>query len=170
MGVRLIYNNNSTFYEVEYLTRIYEPYVFLFTDYGTVDIEFKGKEILTLFKTFEGAVKYFGHNMSVEEYYGHPVPQVEYVKVALSGKYKLVDITNTVRGKVSHNKVYGQFFNTYNRHPIYGEYIGWAYVEPAMVCRYCGGDTTQVDMDYLDGINHLSCVLSNMSQSSLNTI
>ena len=167
----MLYGAGFAEYEAEYLSRIYEPYVYLMKNYEMVDVEFKGKELLTLFKTFEGAVKYFGHNtMSVEEYYGHPVPQMEYVKVALSGKYKLVDITNTIRGKVSHNKVYGQFFNTYNRHPIYGQYIGWAYVEPAMVCRYCGGDTTQVDMDYLDGINHLSCVLSNMSQSSLNTI
>ena len=155
---------NNTFYEVEYLTRIYEPYVFLFTDYGTVDVEFKGKETLTLFKTAEGAVRYLDFTLStfsVEEYYGDPNPAVDHVKVATPGKYKLVDITNSIRGKVSSNKVYGRFLYNPIQHPTYGEYIGWAYFEPGMVCRHCGGDTTQVDMDYLSGIDHLECVLRN---------
>ena len=151
---------SNTFYEVEYLSRIYEPYVYLMTTYGTVDIEFKGKETLTLFKTVEGAVNYFNGNMSVEEYYSTPTPHVEHVKVATPGKYTLVDITDTIRGKPSSNKVYGQFFRNSKRHPTHGEYIGWVYVEPGMVCRHCGGDTSQVDMEYLSGQDHLECVLA----------
>jgi len=156
----MIYNGNSTFYEVEYLTRIYEPYVFLFTDYGTVDVEFKGKETLTLFKTVEGAVKHFEHPVtSVEEYYGDPNPYVHYVKVATPGKYKLVDITNSIRGKVSSNKVYGQFFRNLKPNPTYGDYIGWAYFKPSMVCDICGGDTTNTDAEYLTNHIHLDCLL-----------
>jgi len=151
-----------TNYEAEYISRIYEPYVFLMTDYGTVDVEFKSKETLTLFKTAEGAVRYFDKlSISVEDYYGDPNPAVHYVKVATPGKYTLVDITNSIRGKASSNKVYGQFFRNLKPNPTYGDYIGWAYLEPAMVCRHCGGDTTQVDMDYLSGIDHLECVLKN---------
>ena len=150
---------NNTFYEVEYLSRIYEPYVYLMTNDGTTDVHFKGKETLTLFKTPEGAVRHFESNtISVEEYYGDPNPAVDYVKVASPGKYTLVDITNNMYGKVT-NTVYGQFFRNPKSHPTYGEYIGWAYFKPQMVCHLCGGDTTQVDMDYLSGINHLECVL-----------
>ena len=28
-------------------------------------------------------------------------------------------------------------------------------------CRYCGKDTSDIDYDYLDGYDHLSCALSN---------
>ena len=30
------------------------------------------------------------------------------------------------------------------------------------ICKYCGGDTSNVEYDYLDGYNHLSCVLNNI--------
>ena len=152
-----------TDYEAEYISRIYEPYVYLMTDYGTVDVEFKSKETLTLFKTAEGAVRYLDFTLStfsVEDYYGDPNPAVDHVKVATPGKYTLVDITNNIRGKVSSNKVYGQFFRNPKPHPTYGEYIGWAYFEPGMVCDVCGGDTTQVDMEYLSGTYHIDCLLS----------
>ena len=152
-----------TDYEAEYISRIYEPYVYLMTDYGTVDVEFKSKETLTLFKTAEGAVRYLDFTLStfsVEDYYGDPNPAVDHVKVATPGKYTLVDITNNIPGKVSSNKVYGQFFRNPKPHPTYGEYIGWAYFEPGMVCDVCGGDTTQVDMEYLSGTYHIDCLLS----------
>ena len=29
-------------------------------------------------------------------------------------------------------------------------------------CRYCGKDTSDIDYDYLDGYDHLSCVLNNI--------
>jgi hypothetical protein len=151
---------NNTFYEVEYLTRIYEPYVFLFTNYGTVDVEFKGGETLTLFKTVQGAVKYFEHPViSVEEYYGDPTPHVDYVKVASPGVYPLVDISDRLFRNFR-DTVYGRFFDNPIQHPTYGEYVGWAYFKPIMVCRHCGGDTTQVDMEYLSGQDHLDCVLA----------
>ena len=155
----MIYNSNSTFYEVEYLSRIYEPYIFLFTDYGTVNIEFKGKETLTLFKTVEGVVRHFEHPVtSVEEYYGNPNPHVDYVKVASPGVYPLVDISDRLFRNFK-DTVYGRFFDNPIQHPTYGEYVGWAYFKPIMVCRHCGGDTTQVDMEYLSGQDHLDCVL-----------
>lgn len=28
------------------------------------------------------------------------------------------------------------------------------------ICKYCGGDTSNVEYDYLDGYNHLSCTLT----------
>lgn len=28
-------------------------------------------------------------------------------------------------------------------------------------CKYCGGDTSQIDMDYLSGVDHLGCELQN---------
>ena len=152
-----------TNYDSEYISRIYEPYVFLMTNYGTVDVEFKGRETLTLFKTAEGAVRYLDFTLSafsVEDYYGDPNPAVDHVKVATPGKYTLVDIADSIRGKVSSNKVYGQFFRNQKPHPTYGEYIGWAYFEPVMVCDVCGGDTTQVDMEYLSGTYHIDCLLA----------
>lgn len=150
---------NNTFYEVEYLTRIYEPYVFLFTNYGTVDVEFKGGETLTLFKTVQGAVKHFEHPVtSVEEYYGDPNPHVDYVKVASPGVYPLVDISDKLFRNFK-DTVYGRFFDNPIQHPTYGEYIGWAYFKPYMVCNICGGNTTDVDMEYLSSTNHIECLL-----------
>ena len=29
------------------------------------------------------------------------------------------------------------------------------------ICRYCGKDTSDIDYDYLDGYDHLSCALNN---------
>ncbi len=156
----MIYNPTFTDYEAEYISRIYEPYVFLMTDYGTVDVELKGRETLVLFKTAEGAVRYIKSSISVEDYYGDPNPAVHYVKVATPGKYTLVDITDSIKGKPSSNKVYGQFFRNLKPNPTYGDYIGWAYFEPGMVCDICGGDTTQVDMEYLSGTYHIDCLLS----------
>ena len=30
------------------------------------------------------------------------------------------------------------------------------------ICRYCGKDTSDIDYDYLDGYDHLSCALNNI--------
>ena len=46
-------------YESEYFSRIYEPYVYLMTEDGTTEITLHTGEIITLFKTPEGAVKHF---------------------------------------------------------------------------------------------------------------
>lgn len=152
-------------YKIEYLSRIYEPYVYLMTEDGTVDVEFKGGELITLFKTFEGAVSHFELMdrrpvTSVEEYYGDPNPAVDYVRVATPGKYTVVDITNNHLYHKINNPIYGRFFRNPKPHPTYGEYIGWAYVRPAMVCNVCGKDTTNDDIEYLFGTNHISCELS----------
>ena len=152
-------------YNIEYISRIYEPYVYLMTNDGPTEIELKGGEIITLFHTPEGAVKYFdlvSHRpaMTVEDYYSDPNPLVDHVKVAVPGKYTVVDITNNHVYGVKSNMIYGQFFRNPKLHTTYGEYIGWAYFQPGMVCQYCGGDTTRDDMEYLSGNNHLNCELS----------
>jgi hypothetical protein len=85
---------------------------------------------------------------------------VHFVKVATPGKYTLVDITDSIGGKASSNKVYGQFFRNPKPNPTYGDYIGWAYFKPYMVCDICGGDTTNVDTDYLSGTYHIDCLLA----------
>ena len=33
-------------------------------------------------------------------------------------------------------------------------------------CRYCGKDTSDIDYDYLDGYDHLSCALSNIKMKT----
>ena len=33
-------------------------------------------------------------------------------------------------------------------------------------CRYCGKDTSNIDYDYLDGYDHLSCALSNIKMKT----
>ena len=33
-------------------------------------------------------------------------------------------------------------------------------------CRYCGKDTSDIDYDYLDGYDHLSCTLSNIKMKT----
>jgi hypothetical protein len=158
MGTPMIYNADLTEYEAEYLSRIYEPYVYLMTQERQVTIDFKGGETITLFKTPEGAVRYFNKlSISVEEYYGDPNPHVHFVKVATPGKYTAVDITINLH---ANNSVYGTFFRNPKPHPTYGDYIGWAYTEPGMVCDICGGDTTQVDMEYLSGTYHIDCLLA----------
>ena len=34
------------------------------------------------------------------------------------------------------------------------------------ICRYCGKDTSDIDYDYLDGYDHLSCALSNIKMKT----
>ena len=34
------------------------------------------------------------------------------------------------------------------------------------ICRYCGKDTSNVDYDYMDGYDHLSCALSNIKMKT----
>ena len=163
MGTPMIYNADLTEYEAEYLSRIYEPYVYLMTQERQVTVDFKGGEIITLFKTPEGAVRYFNQrSISVEDYYGDPNPYVHYVKVATPGKYTAVDITPNLHGKID-NSVYGTFFRNLKPHPTYGDYIGWAYFKPRMTCWHCGGDTTNVDKGDLSGSNHLECILKNVN-------
>ena len=156
----MIYNAGLTKYEAEYLSRIYEPYVYLMMQERQVTVDFKGGEIITLFKTPEGAVRYFNErSISIEEYYGDPNPHVHHVKVASPGKYTAVDITPNLHGNKIDSSVYGQFFRNPKPHPTYGDYIGWAYFKPYMVCYLCGGDTTNVDMEYLSSTNHIECLI-----------
>ena len=37
------------------------------------------------------------------------------------------------------------------------------------ICKYCGGDTSEVDYDYLAGVDHLSCALE-QEQNQINPI
>ena len=158
-------------YESEYFSRIYEPYVYLMTEDGTTEITLHTGEIITLFKTPEGAVKHFelmGRRpvTSVEEYYGDPNPAVDYVKVATPGKYTVVDITTNLYGK-DVNTTYGKFFRNPQSHPTYGDYIGWiCNVKPRIIaqnvmqCQHCGQSTYDVDIEYLFGTNHINCELT----------
>ena len=34
------------------------------------------------------------------------------------------------------------------------------------ICRYCGKDTSDIDYDYLDGYDHLSCALENIKMKT----
>ena len=37
-------------------------------------------------------------------------------------------------------------------------------------CRYCGLDTSDIDYDYLDGYNHLSCTLDNNNKMKITNL
>jgi hypothetical protein len=52
-------------------------------------------------------------------------------------------------------------FKTETRHDIGGSYEVQTKETDGWNCSYCGGNTFEVDSDYLVGFDHLSCVLKN---------
>ena len=38
------------------------------------------------------------------------------------------------------------------------------------ICRYCGKDTSDIDYDYLDGYDHLSCTLDNNNKMKITNL
>jgi hypothetical protein len=52
-------------------------------------------------------------------------------------------------------------FKTETRHDIGGSYEVEVKETDGWNCSYCGGNTFEVESDYLVGVDHLSCVLKN---------
>ena len=115
-------------YKAEYLSRIYEPYIYLRSD-KISHLDLKVGETLILFETYEGAVKYF------EEYKKHTTPDgrltfpqkkgIRYVKVQNAGRYPAVSYDL----KVPNHTIYVNFHQYPQNHPVYHSYVGWAYLQ-----------------------------------------
>lgn len=82
----------------------------------------------------------------------HGTPN-DYVSTTMKNRRTLItisaeDILDTPNDQQLGSKVRQKYWDMIGETP-----------EPQMVCFYCGGDTSEVDVDYLVNADHLECVL-----------
>jgi hypothetical protein len=86
--------------------------------------------------------------------------QDDYISRVMKNRTTLItisaeDILNTPNDMELGAKVRGHYWS------IYGD--SEPPIQNNWVCEYCGGDTSDVEYDYLDGTNHLKCALIHKS-------